>query len=168
MIWYAALPLTLLVALLQIGAAPSFVFFGVHPDLPVVWLCCWGVIRGRQEAMALIPVAGLALGLAGSEPLGASLLALLPVAGLAALVETSPARGRFLAAVAITGVCSILYTFVYAAAATAGGEGLGPPLNLLIVAPRAAALDMIVAALWCWPLRLAVGRRARAGSFRRV
>jgi rod shape-determining protein MreD len=167
-IWYAALPLTLLVALLQIGAAPSFAFFGVHPDLPVVWLCCWAVIRGRHEAMALIPVAGLALGLAGSEPLGASLLALLPVAGFAALVEASPARGRFLAVIAITAVCSILYTFVHAAAAAAAGEGLGPPLNLLIVAPRAAVLDMLAAALWFWPLRLAVGRRVRPGSFRRI
>jgi len=167
-IWYAALPLTLLVALLQIGAAPSFVFFGVHPNLPVVWLCCWGVIRGRQEAMALIPVAGLALGLAGSEPLGASLLALLPIAALAVLVEASPARGRFLAAIAITGVCSILYTFVHAGAAAAAGDGLGPPLNLLVVAPRAAALDMLTTALWFWPLRLALGRQRRAGSFRRV
>ncbi len=168
MIWYAALPLTLLVALLQIGAAPSFAFFSVHPDLPVVWLCCWAVVRGRQEAMALIPVAGLALGLAGSEPLGASLLALLPVAGLAALVEATPLRGRFLAAIAITAVCSILYTVVHALAGAAAGDGLGPPVNLLVVAPRAAALDMIAAALLFWPVRLAVGRRARAGSFRRI
>ncbi|HLZ69848.1 MAG TPA: hypothetical protein VKV26_08070 [Dehalococcoidia bacterium] len=168
MIWYAAAPLTLLVALLQIGAAPSLVFFGVHADLPVVWLCCWGVIRGRQEVLALIPIAGLTIGLAGGEPLGASLLALLPVAALAALVEASPARGRFLTAIAITGMCSILYTFIHAGAASAAGEGLGPPLNLLLVAPRAAALDLITAALWFWPMRLACGRRPRAGSFRRA
>ncbi len=168
MIWYASVPLTLLIALLQIGAAPSFSFFGVHPDLIVIWLCCWGVIRGRQETMALIPIAGLVIGLAGGEPLGASLLALLPVAALAAVVEASPARGRFLAAIAITGICSILYTFIHAGASLAGGEGLGPPLNLVLVAPRAAALDLITAVLWFWPLRLAFGRRARAGSFRRI
>ncbi|HEY7295399.1 MAG TPA: hypothetical protein VH916_10170 [Dehalococcoidia bacterium] len=168
MIWYASVPLTVLIALLQIGAAPSFTFFTVHADLPVVWLCCWGVIRGRQEAMVLIPIAGLVMGLAGGEPLGASLLALLPVAALLAVAEASPARGRFVAAITITAVCSILYTSIHAAAAAAAGEGFGPPLNLLIVAPRAAVLDVITAALWFWPMRLAFGRRARAGSFRRI
>lgn len=168
MTWYVGAPLTALLVLLQVSAAPAFTYGGVHADLLVVWLGCWATVRGRQEAMPLIPVAGLGLGLLGGEPLGASLLALLPIIALAALCEASPLRGRFGAALVTVLAGSLCYTFIHAGASLAGGSGVGPPLNLLRVAPRAAILDTITAAVWFWPLRLACGRQVRGGEFRRL
>ncbi len=168
MIYYAAVPLTLLVVILQVAAAPSFNLLGVHADLPVVWLCCWAAVRGWEESILLIPVAGLGLGLLGREPLGASLLALLPVLAIGWLEDGRTGRGRFLTTLLMVFVAGFLYAVIHAAASFVGGEGLGPPLNVLRVAPSAGMLDVLTAALWFWPIRLVFGRRSRGGVFRRT
>jgi hypothetical protein len=167
-IYYTAVPLTLLVVVLQVAAAPSFHLLGVHADLPVVWLSCWAAVRGRQEAMLLIPLAGLGLGLLGREPLGASLLALLPVLAIGWLEDGRAGRGQFLTTLLMIFVAGFLYSVIHAVASFAGGEGMGPPLNVLRVAPRAAMLDVLTAALWFWPIRLVFGKRSRGGAFRRA
>jgi len=167
-IFYLAVPLTLFIIVLQVAAAPSFTYLTVHADLVVVWLGCWAVIRGRNEVMVLIPVAGIGLGLLGREPLGTSLLALMPIAALAALYEMRPIRARFLTTIAIVFAASLLYTCIHALAGFAGGEPLGQPLDVVRVAPRAAVLDAMVAAVWYWPLRVLFSRRARGGEFRRA
>ncbi len=161
MIYYAAIPLTLLVVVLQVAAAPSFNLLGVHADLPLVWLSCWAAIRGRDETMLLIPVAGLGLGLLGREPFGASLLALLPVLAIGWLEDGNTGRERFLTTLLMVFIAGFLYSVIHAAASFAGGEGLGPPLNVLRVAPRAGMLDLLTAALWFWPMRLVFGKRSR-------
>lgn len=168
MIYYAALPLTLFVVVLQVAAAPSFTYLGVHADLPVVWLGCWAAVRGPRDLLPLVALAGIGLGLIGREPLGASMLALLPLAGLAVVGDPRPAFGRFLAALLIVCAAGLAYAVIHALASFAGGEGMGSVFNVLQVAPRAAILDAMVAALWYWPVRLLFGRQTRAGEFRRL
>lgn len=167
MIYYAAVPLTLFVVILQVAAAPSFNLLSVHADLPVVWLGCWASMRGRQETMVLIPLAGIALGLLGHEPMGASLLALMPVLAISWLEEGRTGRGRFLLTLLLVFAAGVLYSTILALASLAGGDGIGSPLNVLRVAPRAGMLDLLTAALWYWPMRLVFARRQRGGAFRR-
>lgn len=164
---WTTVPITLFVVVLQVAAAPSLTYFGVHADLVVVWLGCYAAVREQADVLPLIAVGGIALGLTGTEPLGASLLALLPIAGLAVLKGMLPAPSRFLAALGIVAVGGLLYTLLQPLAAVVAGEGLGPPLNLVRVAPRAAVLDALTAAVWYWPVRIAFLQRVSAG-FRRA
>jgi len=168
MIYYAAIPLTLFVVVLQVAAAPSFRIFGVHADLLVVWLGCWAGIRPRRETLVLLPLAGILLGLLGHEPIGASLLALLPVAGLALLYDVRLAHNRFLLALLIVLIAGMFYATIQAYAAILGGESLGALLDPLKIAPRAGMLDAVTAALWYWPMRLLLARRSRGMEFRRL
>jgi rod shape-determining protein MreD len=167
-IYYASVPLTLVVVVLQLAAAPSFSYLGVHPDLLVVWLACWAALRGTQEVLVLVAVAGCGLGLLGREPFGASLLALLPIAALAWLREQRGTKPSVLVAVLGALVAGVVYNLLQAAAAFAGGDPFGTPLDVVRVAPRAAVLDALIAAIWYWPLRLIFGRigRRQAGQFR--
>ncbi|MHB8575070.1 MAG: hypothetical protein ACYDCQ_07030 [Dehalococcoidia bacterium] len=168
MIYYAAVPLTVFVVVLQIAGVPSFTAFGVHPDLPVVWLGCWAVLRGRSAVLPLILTAGLALGLLGPEPLGASVLGLIPIAATPVVDDAQILPNRFLLALGVVFVAGTVYVLVQAAAAYVGGEPLGGALNLLRVAPRVGMLDAVVAVLWYWPMRLLLPRRQRGGAFRRA
>lgn len=167
MIYYASVPLTLTVVVLQLAAAPSFVYLGVHPDLVVVWLACWAALRGTQEVLVLTAVAGCGLGLLGHEPFGAALLALLPIAALAWLREQRGTKRSVLAAVLGALAAGMVFNLIQAAAAYAGGEPFGTPLDVLRITPRAAVLDAVTAAVWYWPMRLLFGRHSQAGQFRR-
>lgn len=167
MIYYVSLPLTLAVIVLQLAAAPSFTYLGVHVDLAVAWLACWAALRSTDEVLVLTAVSGVGLGLLGREPFGASLLALLPVVALAWLREQQGSRRGYLLAVLGALAAGAIFNVVQAGAAFAGGEPFGSPLNVLRVAPRAAMLDGATAAVWYWPLRLLFARRSQAGQFRR-
>jgi len=160
-----AVPATVFLAVLQVSAAPSFTWLGVHPDLLVAWIGCWAMIRGRDETIVLTGVAGLSLGLLAPEPLGASLLALMPLC-LVVLATDLPALSRgFPLTLAIVFVAGLLYPILLAIAGLAGGDSFGPPLGVLRIAPRVAILDVATAALLYWPLRPAGRRRKRVTRF---
>jgi len=128
-IYYAAIPISIFIVVLQVAAAPSFTYLGVHADLPVVWLGCWAAARGRRELLPLVGVTGLALGLLGREPIGASVLALLPLAGLAVLDESPAIVGRFVTALLVVFVGGVMFAVIHALTSFAGGEGFGSPLS---------------------------------------
>jgi rod shape-determining protein MreD len=168
MIYYGAVPLTIAMVVLQMAASPAVSLLGVHADLVVVWLGCWAAIRGKEELMVLIPVAGIGLGLLGREPLGASLLALMPLAGLAALTELRIVRTGFTTALFVVFFGALCFTVVHAVAGLAGGEGTRSIVSSVRIAPRAAVLDSLTCLIWYWPMRLVFKRRTYAGQFRRA
>lgn len=167
--YWVTVPLTVFVVIVQITVAPSLRVFGVHADLAIVWLGCYAAVRpSAVDVLPLVLTAGLTLGLSGAEPFGASLLALLPLAGLVLAKDLVPLPSRYFAALLIVGVAGFCYALLQPLAAVAAGEGLGPPLNLVRVAPRAAIVDTLTALLWFWPVRLLFAARPTLGSFRRA
>lgn len=168
MFWVTA-PLTIFVVIVQITLAPSLRVLGVHADLVVVWLGCYAAARNSSlDTLPLILTAGVALGLSGAEPFGASLFALLPLAGLLLAKDLVPVPGRFFVALGFVAVGALFYALLQPLAAALGGQALGPPLNVIRVAPRAAIVDTLTAAVWFWPIRLLFMPRVTLGSFRRV
>ncbi len=74
-----------LLVLLQTSAVPAFEMFGVAPNILLVLLCCWAVIRAQSEAMVLVPLAGLLIGLLSFQGTAESIAAFTPIVLLAAL-----------------------------------------------------------------------------------
>jgi hypothetical protein len=167
--FWITVPLTLLAVILQITLAPSLRVLGVHADLAVVWLGCYAAARNSSsDTLPLILTAGVALGLSGAEPFGASLFALLPLAALLLAKDVVPVPGRFFVALLFVAVGALFYALLQPPAAALGGQSLGPPLNVLRIAPRSAIVDTLTAAVWFWPIRLVFAPRVALGSFRRV
>ena len=167
--FWVTVPLTLLLVIVQITLAPSLRLLGVHADLVIVWLGCYAAVRNRSlDTLPLILTAGVALGLSGAEPFGASLFALLPLAALLLATDTVPIPGRFFVALGLVAVGALFYALLQPPAAALGGQPLGPPLNVIRVAPRSAIVDTLTAAVWFWPIRLLFMSRVALGSFRRV
>jgi len=168
MLW-VTVPLTLLIVIAQVAVVPVLRYAGVHPDLLVVWLSCYAAARPTAtDALPLVAVGGLGLGLCGAEPLGASLFALLPLAALIATKDLWPVRRRLIVVLVLAAAGGLFYSLLQPLAAALAGQGLGPLLNPLRVAPRAALLDTTGALIWYWPVRLAFAARPTLGSFRRT
>ena len=157
----AALLLTT-TALVQASFMPAFPVFGVVPNLVLALAVCWTVVRGQQEAMVVVPMAGLCLGLAGSRPLGVALLATTPVLLLSEMRALRLTPSDFLLTVVIVFLSSMLYEMVLLVALRLQGETVGWVAAFL----RAVLPTAIVSVLFTPPLYWLVWSRSE--GLRRV
>jgi rod shape-determining protein MreD len=111
--YYLAVPLFLMAALVQSAVLPYFPVLGVCPNLVLVLLVCWAAVRGQREAMVVVPIGGLCLGLVDSQPVGVALLAAVPVVLLAELREARLTQSDFLLAVVLVLASSLVYETVF-------------------------------------------------------
>src|SRR3990170_221410 len=74
-------------ALFQAASVEQFKVLGVAPNLMLVLIVSWLVIRGLDDVLPMIGVAGLTLSFVGLQSPGLVLLALLPVVGLGLVRE---------------------------------------------------------------------------------
>jgi cell shape-determining protein MreD len=101
---------------------PMFRVAGLQPNLVLVLLVAWLMLRGPAEAFLFIPVGGALIGLIDGAPLGIALIALTP------LYLVHEARGSRLreGGLVLTTVFTVLMTLsfhlVYLAAYTLQGQ----------------------------------------------
>ena len=84
-----------------------------HPNVPLVVVVCWAIVRGQREALVVVPIAGIAVGLLDGQPLGMALLALIPVVLLAELREARIVEGDFLLALVTIVVATLAYETIF-------------------------------------------------------
>jgi rod shape-determining protein MreD len=120
-----AAAVVLLAALVQTSIVPMFSVLGVHPNVVLVLVVSWAMVRGQGEALFVVPMAGIALGLLDGEPLGTALLALIPVVLLAELREARLVEGDFLLAVALIVLATLAYESLFLVTLRLTGETVG-------------------------------------------
>jgi rod shape-determining protein MreD len=160
--YYIGVPLVLLAAIVQTASLPLFSVFGAHPNLVLILLVSWTIVRGRGEAMVLIPLAGLALGLLDSQPLGLHLLALVPLALLALAHELRLMEADFLMALAIVFLATLAYEGVFLIVLRLTGESMdwwGNVSQLII--PAAIANTLLTPPVYGLVWLASVDRRRR-------
>ncbi|HEV3231887.1 MAG TPA: rod shape-determining protein MreD, partial [Candidatus Dormibacteraeota bacterium] len=77
---WLAIPMLALLTAMQTSLAPSLDIGGARPQLVLVFVICWAVVRGEAEALPWAIFGGLLLDLLSSLPTGAHLVALCLVA----------------------------------------------------------------------------------------
>jgi rod shape-determining protein MreD len=107
--YVVAVILFLVAALFQASFLPAFPIFGVVPNLVLVFAVCWTVIRGQQEAMIVVPIAGVCLGIFGDQPIGLAMLGMIPIVLLAGIEMLRLSSSNFALAVVLVFLTSILY-----------------------------------------------------------
>jgi len=107
-----AAALVLLAAVAQTSVLPSFRVLGVHANLMLVLLLSWAMVRGLEDAMVVVPMGGLALGLMDGQPLGAAMLALMPVVLLTEIREARIIQGDFLLAILLILLSTLAYELI--------------------------------------------------------
>lgn len=99
-------------AVLDVSVMQYIEILGVTPDLVLIFAACWAVVRGQQEAMVVVPVAGFLEDLVTSDPLGMSTLALMPIVLLAAATRLRAVDTEFVPTVLVVAFGSLAYGII--------------------------------------------------------
>jgi rod shape-determining protein MreD len=91
---YLYVPLLALVAVLQATVAPHLTVLGARPDLMLLTVVAWALLRGTREGMVWGFVGGLLLSLFSGGPFAYAALVLVAVGFLSGLGQTTVTRGR--------------------------------------------------------------------------
>jgi len=133
-----------LLAVAGVAALPYFKIAGVTPDLVLVFAACWAVVRGQDEALAVVPLAGLIRDLVTSDPVGTSVLGLAPVVVLALAVRLRTVDSQFVDAAVVVAAGSLAYAVISALVLASTGQRI----ELGDVALRSAIPLAVVNALF--------------------
>ena len=109
-------------AMFQASSVEQIHVLGVIPNLLLVILVCWLVVRGLDDVMPMVAVTGITLAFVGLQAPGLVLLALLlAIAPAGLLREMHVVSNDLLLAVVLVGVASLIYETVMLASVLATG-----------------------------------------------
>lgn len=150
---YLAGVLLLTIALLQTSVMPNFLLFGVVPDLMLLVIVSWTLLRGIQESIVWALAGGFMLDLLSGGPFGAitvsiSLSALVAGSGSFTIFHGSSWLPALASAVA-TGI----YNLVYLAILQLSGRPMSWGPNLLQVAIPCMIVNALVVYPTYWAMR---------------
>jgi rod shape-determining protein MreD len=138
--------LLLLAALVQSQIGPTLPPLGGRPDLPLVLVLSWSVLRGANEGALIGFIAGLLLDTVSYTPFGLN-AALLGIAGyVAGLPEANVYRGNFPFFFATAIVVTLAYHAVVLLALQAYGLRLPPLAETWMLAVWAAVMNGVLLA----------------------
>jgi cell shape-determining protein MreD len=158
--WIGA-ALAFFLALLQASSIDQFRIIGVAPNLLLVLLVAWLVVRGLDDVLPMIAVAGITMGLIGLQMPGLVLLALLPVVGFGLVRELHIIHSEPLLVLALVFASSIAYEMVLLISVMATGGVLD-----LTTAITRSVLPAAIVNVALTPVVYVVMRLARPGPSR--
>ncbi len=106
---YLVLPLLLLVAAVQSTLAHLFMVGNVKPDLVLLVVISWSLLRGSHEGVVWGLIGGLCLDLFSGAPLGASSIGLMTAGLLAGEGETNIFKGNILLPLFFAHIGTVVY-----------------------------------------------------------
>ncbi|MFQ6014921.1 MAG: rod shape-determining protein MreD [Anaerolineae bacterium] len=150
---YLAAVLLTGVGVVQSTAMPYLSLAGVKPDLMLLVVISWSLIRGAGEGIVWGFVGGMILDLLSGAPFGVFTLALTTISFLSGIGEINIFRSNIFLPLMVIGLATIAYSFISLLLL----QTLGWPVNwsdslIRIVLPT-AFLNTILAPLIYQPLR---------------
>ena len=99
--------------LIQSSVGPFLTILGVQPDLVLVAVISWTLLRGPEEGLLWALIGGIGLDLLSSGPFGASLIALVITSLLATLGYGRVFGSQLVLPLALTFPLSLAYYLIY-------------------------------------------------------
>ena len=134
----------LFLALLQASSIQQFKVVGVTPNLLLVLLVSWLVVRGLDDVLPMIAVAGTTIGFVGLQTPGLVLLALLPIVSLGLLREMHVIHSDLLLVLAFVAAATVAYESIIVASLVATGGGYDVVAALRSAVIPAAIVNVII------------------------
>ena len=149
---------------------PYWRILGVTPDVVLVFVVCWAVLRGQGEAMVAVPVAALLRDLVTSDPLGMSLLALAPIVPLASLLQFRMMETDFLPTLMVVVLGSLAFGLISMVVLAATGQEIPWLTALRVAVLPTLVVNALFTPLIYLPMRwlAALRRPARLGPTIRI
>jgi len=158
-----------LFAVLHVSVMQYIEILGVTPDLVLIFVAVWAVVRGHEEALIVALLAGFVKDLATSDPLGTSALALTPIALLAAATRIRAVDTEFLPTIIVVAIGSLGYGIISMTVLAATGQSVAWSDSMLRVVLPASLVNALFTPLVYLPVRtLSTQRRIGTIGTRRL
>jgi rod shape-determining protein MreD len=145
-------------ALVQSSLGAFLTIVGVHPDLVLVAVISWTLLRGAREGLLWALVGGICLDLLSSSPFGVTVVALIVACLLAGLGYGRVFGGYLIIPLALTFPLSLAYYLTYALILNALKQPVAwLPTLVHVILP--ASVFNIAAMLLLFPLLRLMHRR---------
>ncbi len=133
--YWTGASVALFLALIQASSIEQFKVLGVTPNLLLVLLVSWLVVRGLDDVLPMIAVAGITMGFVALQTPGLILLALLPIVALGVVREQHVIHSDMLLTLASVLVATVAYEaiIVVTLALSGGGYDVAAALRGAIV-----------------------------------
>jgi len=170
---YLVIPLLAAAGLAQATLVARVAIWGVFPDLPLLLVVSWGLLRGSRQGLLWGFVAGIFVDVFSGAPFGAATLPLMAVGFLAGLGETVVFRNVLLLMLAMflaTVVYDVLFLLMVQMSggpAREAGRSVEWSGSLVRVIGPSAVLNALLAVAVSGGMRLA-DRRFRSAEAGRV
>jgi rod shape-determining protein MreD len=159
---YLVIPLLLAVAILQSSAVPHLTVLGVFPDLPLLFVVNWSLVRGPREGVIWGFIAGLTMDLLSGAPFGAATLSLMVVGFLSGLGAATVVRAQFVLPPVTVFLATLVYDLVFLSIVQVSGHAVDWVETLWRIALPSALLNAVLTPAVYWMMRLLDKRLARA------
>ncbi len=155
---YLGVVVLLGLVLIQSSIGPFLTIVGVHPDLVLVAVISWTILRGPTEGLVWAIIGGIGLDLLSGGPFGVMTIALVITSLLASLGYGRVFGGYLILPLALTFPLSLVYYLTYTLLLSVLNEPIAwlPALTSVILP---ASVMNIVAMLFLFPLLRLFHRR---------
>jgi rod shape-determining protein MreD len=137
---YLSFAILFSLALVQSTVTPNVKLLGVQPDLMLMVVVSWSLLRGSEEGMLWALIGGIMIDMFSTVPFGASTLALLITSFLSGLGHRNIFRLALLVPALVIPVATLLYQLILYGLLYA----FGSRTNLMITLSRIVFPSMLV------------------------
>lgn len=110
---YLAIPIMLLLAVVQSTIMPQFPILGFVPLLALLVALAWGLLHTLEQGVAWAFIGGLFVDMFSVTPIGATSLALMAAVTAVSLIKRNFPESRVLLPVILGFLATLVYWFVY-------------------------------------------------------
>lgn len=138
---YIAVPVMLLLSVVQTAVLPHFAIFGIVPQLPFLVALAWGLLRGVTEGVVWGFIAGICLDLFSLNLFGMTPLAYMPAIFIVIWLQQGLPINRFFSPMLLAAGATLIMLFLYLLMLRISGHTL--TVQAFVVLPRMALLHAI-------------------------
>lgn len=143
----------MVIALIQSTAIPRVVILGVKPELMLMAVASWGLLRGTKEGMVWALIGGGCLDLLSGTSFGMLTIALLMVSFIAGMGESSVFRTHIVLPLVIAMATTLVYDLIILVVLDITGHPVAWLDSLTHVVLPSALVNTLLMPLVFWPLQ---------------
>jgi rod shape-determining protein MreD len=152
MIYYLVVPLIVILVVFQSSAMPHLAIRGVFPNLPLLLVLSWSLLRGARSGVAWAFVVGVLLDLLSGAPFGSATFSLMAVSVLSAWGEATINRGHVVLLLLAGFLATVVYGLLFLLAVRVSGYAVAWLDSLIRTILPTAAMNAVLLPVVFWLL----------------
>jgi len=151
---YLAVPILIVVGIMQATIVPHIKVWGIFADLPVLVVTSWSLLQGAREGIVWGFIAGLVVDLLSGAPFGAATFSLMAAGFISGMGQATVFRNHIALPLVVTFLATIIYNLIFMLVLQIVGQPMAWIESLWRIVLPSAVLNTVLTPLVYVPLRL--------------